>query len=78
MGFDMSGVGHRIRVERADTRMSQDDLAVATGLSVDSIRKYESGNTCPTLESAYAMALALGVSIDKLCGLPAPNDRKTG
>lgn len=78
MVFDMSVVGHRIRVGRADARMSQDDLALSSGLSVDSIRKYESGSTCPTLENAYSMALALGVGIDELCDLPAPDERKAG
>lgn len=40
-------VGHRIRVARADARMSQEDLA-----------------------KAAAMAEALGVAVNDLCGIP--------
>lgn len=78
MGFDMSKVGHRIRVARAEACMSQDELAFATGLHVDSVRRYEPGGTWPTLEKVFDIAIALGVSIDKLCDLPAPGDRKAG
>lgn len=65
-----SMVGHRIRVARADARMSQEDLAKASGVSIASIQKYESGETCPLLQTAVAMAEALGVTVNDLCGIP--------
>lgn len=63
-------VGHRIRVARADARMSQEDLAKASGVSIASIHKYESGETCPLLQTAASMAEALGVTVNDLCGIP--------
>ena len=63
-------VGHRIRVARADARMSQEDLAKASGVSIASIQKYESGETCPLLQTAASMAEALGVTVNDLCGIP--------
>ena len=65
-----SMVGHRIRVARADARMGQEDLAKASGVSIASIQKYESGETCPLLQTAAAMAEALGVTVNDLCGIP--------
>ena len=62
-------VGHRIRVARADARMSQEDLAKAAGVSIASIQRYESGEPCPLLQAA-AMAEALGVAVNDLCGIP--------
>lgn len=63
-------VGHRIRVARADARMSQEDLAKASGVSIASIQKYESGETCPLLQTAASIAEALGVTVNDLCGIP--------
>lgn len=63
-------VGHRIRVARADARMSQEDLAKVSGVSIASIQKYESGETCPLLQTAASIAEALGVTVNDLCGIP--------
>ena len=49
--------------------MSQEDLAKATGVSIASIQGYESGEPCPLLQAA-AMAEALGVTVNDLCGIP--------
>ncbi len=65
-----SMVGHRIRVARADARMSQEDLAKASGVSIARIQRYESGESCPLLQAAAAMAEALGVTVNDLCGIP--------
>ena len=75
MPFDMKQIGHNIREARIDARMTQDELAAESNVSVDSVRKYEAGSTCPTLENAWAIACSLGVSIDDLCSLPAPSAR---
>ena len=46
-----SMVVHRIRVARADTRMSQEELAKAAGVSAASIKNYENGESCPLFQT---------------------------
>ena len=46
--------------------MSQDELAMKIGVSVDSIRRWESGSRDPRLANVYAIADALGVSVVEL------------
>mgnify|MGYP004549386821 len=65
-----SMVGHRIRVARAEARMSQEELAKAAGVSAASIKNYESGESCPLLQTAVVIAEALGVTVNDLCGIP--------
>jgi len=48
--------------------MSQAELAAKVGVDKRQIRRYESGETQPTLPIAKAIAHALGISIDELAG----------
>jgi transcriptional regulator with XRE-family HTH domain len=57
-----------IRQRRTDLDMSQSDLAAKVGVDKRQIRRYESGETQPTLPIAKAIARALGISIDELAG----------
>ena len=57
-----------IRERRSELGMSQADLAAKVGVDRRQIRRYESGETQPTLPVAKAIALALGISIDELAG----------
>jgi transcriptional regulator with XRE-family HTH domain len=57
-----------IRQRRADLGMSQGDLAAKVGVDRRQIRRYESGETQPTLSVARSIARALGISIDELAG----------
>ena len=57
-----------IRQRRAELNMSQSDLAIKTGVDKRQIRRYESGDTQPSLPIAKAIANALGISIDELAG----------
>jgi transcriptional regulator with XRE-family HTH domain len=57
-----------IRQRRTDLDMSQSDLAAQVGVDKRQIRRYESGETQPTLPIAKAIARALGISIDELAG----------
>jgi len=57
-----------IRQRRADLNMSQSELAAKVGVDKRQIRRYESGETQPTLPIAKAIAQALGISIDELAG----------
>jgi transcriptional regulator with XRE-family HTH domain len=57
-----------IRERRAELNMSQSELAAKVGVDKRQIRRYESGETQPTLPVAKAIASALGISIDELAG----------
>ena len=65
-----SMVGHRIRVARADARMSQEELAKTAGVSAARIKNYENGESCPLLQTAVVIAEALGITVNDLCGIP--------
>ncbi|MGQ0575738.1 MAG: helix-turn-helix transcriptional regulator [Pseudonocardia sp.] len=57
-----------IRQRRADLGMSQGDLAAKVGVDRRQIRRYEAGETQPTLPMAKTIARALGITIDELAG----------
>lgn len=57
-----------MRQRRAELNMSQADLASRVGVDKRQIRRYEAGETQPTLPIAKAIAQALDVSIDELAG----------
>jgi transcriptional regulator with XRE-family HTH domain len=57
-----------IRQRRTELDMSQSDLAAKVGVDRRQIRRYESGETQPTLPIAKAIAHALGITIDELAG----------
>jgi transcriptional regulator with XRE-family HTH domain len=57
-----------LRTRRTELGMSQADLAAQVGLDKRQIRRYEAGETQPTLAAAKAIAQALGISIDELAG----------
>jgi transcriptional regulator with XRE-family HTH domain len=57
-----------IRELRTELNMSQAELAAKVGVDKRQIRRYESGETQPTLPIARAIARALGISIDELAG----------
>ncbi|MBY4798397.1 helix-turn-helix domain-containing protein [Collinsella sp. AGMB00827] len=60
--------GHRLKVARVDARLTQAELAERVGLSNKSVSLYESGAVCPAFETVYAIADALNVSPNELCG----------
>jgi transcriptional regulator with XRE-family HTH domain len=57
-----------IRQRRSELGMSQADLATKVGVDRRQIRRYELGETQPTLSAAKAIARALGISLDELAG----------
>ena len=67
MEFSLDSFGHRLMVARHDARMTQDDLASASGVDKGSIVRYENAAVTPGLDKAYALARALGVTLDDLC-----------
>lgn len=57
-----------MRARRTELRLSQSDLAAQVGTDGRQIRRYEAGETQPTLPVAKAIARALGISLDELAG----------
>lgn len=57
-----------IRGRRSELGMFQGDLATKLGVDRRQIRRYESGETQPTLSVAKSIARALGITIDELAG----------
>jgi transcriptional regulator with XRE-family HTH domain len=57
-----------IRQRRSELGMSQADLAAKVGVDRRQIRRYEAGETQPTLSVAKTIARALGITIDELAG----------
>jgi transcriptional regulator with XRE-family HTH domain len=57
-----------IRQRRTELGVSQTELAAKVGVDKRQIRRYESGETQPTLPIAKAIAQALGISLDELAG----------
>lgn len=63
-----------LRVLRSDARLSREDLAEQAGLSVSSIKMWETGNRVPTVSAASKLASALGVDLAALSGSDEPFD----
>lgn len=57
-----------IKTRRTELRMSQAELAAQAGIDVRQIRRYEAGETQPTLSVAGSIARVLGISLDELAG----------
>jgi transcriptional regulator with XRE-family HTH domain len=57
-----------MRQRRNELGLSQADLAAEVGTDSRQIRRYEAGETQPTLPVAKAIARALGISLDELAG----------
>lgn len=67
--FDSEAMARNIKVERVKRGWSQEDLAKASGVGLNSIARYETGNVVPGLDNALKLAKALGCSIDDIAGL---------
>jgi transcriptional regulator with XRE-family HTH domain len=67
-----------IRQRRTELDLSQAELAAKVGVDQRQIRRYESGETQPTLTGAKALAQALGISLGELAGEDAHRISLTG
>ena len=70
MAYDGEQVGLNIKVERTRARMTQQDLADATGIDTTTISKYEKGVITPGIDKAFAIVRALGCTLDDICPVP--------
>jgi len=53
-----------MRCARDSLGMSRQDLAVAAGLKIDTLEKWETGRARPSAEGLVAVAAALGMTVD--------------
>ncbi|TDQ53781.1 helix-turn-helix domain-containing protein [Actinorugispora endophytica] len=70
----LTGVGPRLRALRQKSEMTLTSLSEATGVSVSTLSRLESGNRRPTLELLLPLSRAYGVPLDELVGAPATAD----
>jgi transcriptional regulator with XRE-family HTH domain len=67
----MERLGEIIKRRRQELGLSQSELAGAAGVHLRQIRRYESGEQQPVLPVAVRLAVALGVTVNELAGLPS-------
>ena len=68
-------ISQNIQAARKALGLTQEDLAGRLGVARQTVAKWESGESLPDLENAYALAKLLGVSVDDLI---AHNEVTTG
>lgn len=70
----LSAVGPRLRALRAERGTTLTDLSEATGISVSTLSRLESGQRKPTLELLLPLAREHQVQLDELVGAPTTGD----
>jgi len=70
----ISAVGPRLRTLRRQRETTLADLSVATGISVSTLSRLESGQRRPTLELLLPLARVYAVHMDDLVGAPPTGD----
>jgi transcriptional regulator with XRE-family HTH domain len=60
--------GERLKEARTDRKLSQATLGSRVGVSYVTINHYEQNKTAPSIDKLVAIANALGVTLDWLCG----------
>ena len=70
----LATVGPRLRALRQRSEMTLNDLSAATGISVSTLSRLESGQRRPNLELLLPLARAYQVPLDDLIGTPSVAD----
>jgi transcriptional regulator with XRE-family HTH domain len=70
----LDAVGPRLRALRHQREITLADLSTATGISVSTLSRLESGARRPTLEQLLPLARAHNVTLDDLVGAPPTGD----
>src|SRR5262249_30525534 len=70
----LDAVGPRLRALRQQRQTTLAELSAATGISVSTLSRLESGARRPTLELLLPMARVYGVTLDDLVGAPPTGD----
>jgi transcriptional regulator with XRE-family HTH domain len=71
----LEAIGPRLRALRRQRETTLTAVAEATGISVSTLSRLESGQRRPTLELLLALAGAYGVALDDLVGAPTGDPR---
>src|SRR5882724_2248622 len=74
LGQVLTAVGPRLRALRQQRDITLADLSAATGISVSTLSRLESGQRRPNLELLLPLARAHGVPLDELVGAPHTGD----
>lgn len=74
LGPVLSAVGPRLRALRQQRGATLTELAEATGTSISTLSRLESGQRRPTLDLLLLLARAHQVALDELVGAPATGD----
>jgi transcriptional regulator with XRE-family HTH domain len=70
----LAAVGPRLRALRRQRETTLAELSAATGISVSTLSRLESGARRPTLEQLLPLARAHGVTLDELVDAPPTGD----
>lgn len=70
----LTAVGPRLRALRQQRDTTLTELSEATGISISTLSRLESGQRRPNLELLLPLARAHGVALDDLVGAPATGD----
>ena len=70
----LDAVGPRLRALRQQRELTLAELAEATGISISTLSRLESGQRRPNLELLLPLARAHRVPLDELVGAPATGD----
>ena len=70
----LDAVGPRLRALRQQRETTLAELSTATGISVSTLSRLESGDRRPTLELLLPLAKAHGVTLDELVDAPPTGD----
>ena len=70
----LEAVGPRLRALRAERDVTLAQVSEATGISVSTLSRLESGRRKPTLELLLPLARAYGAQLDELVGAPETGD----
>jgi len=70
----LDALGPRLRALRRQRGVTLAGLSAATGISVSTLSRLESGRRKPTLELLLLLARVHQVPLDELVGMPAPGD----
>jgi len=68
----MGVFGDNIRDIRVQKGLSQQQVAEHIGTSLTQVRRWEAGQTAPSIDNAALLARFYNVSLDRLCGFHAP------
>ncbi|KAA9158926.1 helix-turn-helix transcriptional regulator [Amycolatopsis acidicola] len=74
LGTVLDAVGPRLRALRKQNEITLADLSKATGISVSTLSRLESGSRRPTLELLLPLAQVHQVQLDELVGAPPTGD----